>query len=250
MDRHDALTVGAIAVLAAITVTVSHEAVGHGGTCLAVGGEVVLLTSSLFRCSAGSSLIDLGGPLVNFAIGLIALLTSSKLAMGRPGLRLGLILMAGFAGFWEGGYLVRAMATREGDLYTAGAAFIGSPDASWRILGGVLGVVIYAGAVVLVRRGIGRLGDARRVARISWVAAMFATVCAALVYRGGLGADLRDATLEIGVASAPLLFLNPRGPAEAAPVISRNRLIWLLASGAFIAFTLTMGRGIGAQWVN
>ena len=245
-QRFDRATVAAAAVLAAVTVTVSHEAVGHGGVCLALGGEVTRLSTSLFRCSAASNLIDLGGPGMNLAVGLAAALASRIVGRGRPALRLWLVLVAAFAGFWEGAYLAKAMATGEGDLAFAWRGLIGEPTAVVRGLGVVLGVGLYAATFVFVARGLrssaGR--DAAEVARTAWVAAAVATAGAALLYRGGPGDSLRDTVLEIGVASLPLLLVRAGGEAG-APLGPRPGLI-ALALGVLAVFALTMGRGLGA----
>ena len=48
--RHDWLTVAALSLFAMSVVTCDHETLGHGGTCLALGGHLRILTSSVFRC--------------------------------------------------------------------------------------------------------------------------------------------------------------------------------------------------------
>ena len=248
--RNDALTVGAVGVLAALTVTVSHEAIGHGGVCLAIGGRVTLLTSSLFHCSAPSGLIDLGGPLFNLAVGLAALAASRIVGVGRPVLKLFLILVAAFVAFWEGGYLVKAMLMAEGDLYFAWANLVGPPNALVRGVGAAAGLALYAAGVIFVDRGLSSLAGAagaRRLARIVWLAATAGTVAAALFYSGGPGPNLRDAFLEIGAASLPLLLIRGRTVTDetAAPIV-RNRGVVLLAALVWVAFVLTQGRGLGS----
>lgn len=247
--RGDALTAGAIAVLAALTVTVSHEAIGHGGVCLAIGGRVTLLTSSLFQCSVPSGLIDLGGPLTNLAVGLAALAASRVVGAGRRALKLFLILIAAFVAFWEGGYLIKAMLLADGDLYFAWANLVGPPHMLVRGAGAAAGLALWLGAGVFANRSLSALAGegARRLGRIAWLAATAATVAAALFYRGGPGPNLRDAFLEIGAASLPLLLIRGRAGDETtpAPIIRRWGVV-LLAIAAWIAFVLTQGRGLGS----
>ncbi|HWA31218.1 MAG TPA: hypothetical protein VG867_08965, partial [Rhizomicrobium sp.] len=68
-------------------------------------------------------------------------------------------------------------------------------------------------------------------------------------YRGQpLLPDVRDAVLEIGLASVPLLFI-PResdAPAQVRAIIGRSYPLVLLAAVVFAAFAATLGRGIGA----
>lgn len=243
--RHDRLTVGAIAAIAALTVIVDHEALGHGAVCLAIGGQVTLLSSSLFRCSAPGAAIDLGGPLLSLTLGLIALTASRTISSRRPGLRLGLLLVAVFAGFWEGGYLVQAMATRQGDLFFAGAAFLGEPSSWWRISGALLGTGLYLGTLVVAARGLAALGDARRLGRIAWVAATATVVATAGLYRGGWGPNLLNAFLEIGLAAAPLLLMPDRGAVWTGAVIAARPAVWIAAAVVILAFAATLGLGVG-----
>lgn len=244
-QRHDALTVGAVAAIAALGVIVNHEALGHGSVCLAVGGQVTLLSSSLFRCSAPSALIDLGGPLLSLILGVIALIASRCLPPTRPTLRLGLLMVAAFAGFWEGGYLVQAMATRQGDLYSFGAAFVGEPSGGWRIAGGVVGAILYLATLMVIARGIAQLGDGRRLGRIAWGSATTVAVVTASVYRGGLGDNLLNAFLEIGLASIPLLFMPDGAMPESDRMIRSRPSILILAVLVVVVFAATQGRGLG-----
>jgi len=247
--RGDALTIAAIAVLAALTVTVGHEAIGHGGVCLAIGGRVTLLTSSLFHCSAPSGLIDMGGPLFNLLVGVAAAAASRVVGVGRPVLKLFLILVAAFVAFWEGGYLIKAMLLADGDLYFGWANFVGPPNALVRGVGAAAGLALYVAGVVFVDRSLSSLTGpgARRTARIAWLAAAAGTVAAALFYRGGVGPNLRDAFLEIGAASLPLLLIRGRAVNGSTPApIGRNWSVVLLAVAVWVVFVLTQGRGLGS----
>jgi hypothetical protein len=49
-ERHDALTVSAIAVIVYALASVLHEGIGHGGACLLVGGVPEGLSSMHFSC--------------------------------------------------------------------------------------------------------------------------------------------------------------------------------------------------------
>jgi len=82
----DLLTVTAIALVAYAATNVAHEALGHGGACLGLGGEPHVLSSVHFDCGeeAISTLARRGvaaaGTIVNFiagAIGLAALEATS-----------------------------------------------------------------------------------------------------------------------------------------------------------------------------
>lgn len=67
----DALTVGAIGILAYMLGNVLHEGAGHGGTCLLVGAKPLVLSSVHFECSLDSRLVMAGGTLVNLLAGAV-----------------------------------------------------------------------------------------------------------------------------------------------------------------------------------
>ena len=85
----DLLTVTAIALVAYATSNVLHEAVGHGGACLALGGKPNVLSSVHFECGveAISALARRGvaaaGTIVNFVAGAIGLVAFQATNPGR-----------------------------------------------------------------------------------------------------------------------------------------------------------------------
>jgi hypothetical protein len=251
--RDSLATVGAIALIAMILVSFDHEGLGHGGACLALGGHVELLSSSLFHCDRASPLIDMAGPLSNLLIGGLALALRPRVPAQCAGLRLFLMLVAAFSLFWEGGYLVQAMLKGDGDSYFAARDLLGGPSLWWRIVLGAVGVLIYGGTLVVTSRGLTEAWPdravARRVARTAWLAAVTGAILAALFYQGPRAwRDLHDAVTEIGLASVPLLLI-PRGQAGAASTAPPARIAFspatlVLAAGVFALFAATLGRGL------
>jgi len=65
----DSVTVGSIGVLAYIVGNMLHEGAGHGGACLLVGAQPLVLSSVHFECSMDSRLVMAGGTLANFIAG-------------------------------------------------------------------------------------------------------------------------------------------------------------------------------------
>jgi hypothetical protein len=82
--RHDPLTIIAIALLAYVIGDVLHEAVGHGGACLLVGGRPLVLSTVHFECDKhgvwGERFIAAGGTLVNLGAGALAYLAGRRAA--------------------------------------------------------------------------------------------------------------------------------------------------------------------------
>lgn len=84
--RHDLLTIVAIALLAYVIGDVLHEAVGHGGACLLVGGRPLVLSTVHFECDShtvgawGERFIAAGGTLVNLCAGALVALVRRRAA--------------------------------------------------------------------------------------------------------------------------------------------------------------------------
>jgi hypothetical protein len=82
--RHDPLTIIAIALLAYVIGDVLHEAVGHGGACVLVGGRPLVLSTVHFECDYhgawGERFIAAGGTVVNLCAGALAFLACRRAA--------------------------------------------------------------------------------------------------------------------------------------------------------------------------
>jgi hypothetical protein len=252
MSRNDRLTVAAIGLAAMCLVTFDHEALGHGGMCLALGGHIRILTSSVFRCDLRSVWIDPAGPFGNLLIGALALAFAGAVPRRSAGIRLFLILVACFSFFWEAGYVIEAMRSRHGDLYSAGLDFLGEPSTWWRIGGALAGLSLYLFTARWASRSLldlwPRAATARGVARTAWAAASLGAALAALAYSGEGFDDLRDAILEIGASSWPLLIIPRSNPstAEALPaeVIVRNWAVVCASALVYAIFAAGLGRGL------
>jgi hypothetical protein len=248
----DWATVAALSLMAMCLVTADHEAVGHGGMCLAVGGHIRLLTSSLFRCDSPSVWISPAGPLANLLGGGVALLGLTVVPVRSTRARLFLTLVASLAFLWEGGYLMSAMWRREGDWYVAARDLLGEPSPWLRVTGGLAGLGLDVWTARWASRALAALWpeatEARRVARTAWLAATLGAVLAALAYSGTGWADVRDAALEVGGAAMPWLWIPravPTRPHGAATVIARSGPIIVMSLVVFGVFVVTLGRGLG-----
>ena len=251
-DNTDWYTVAAIALTAMCVVTFDHEALGHGGVCLAMGGHIRVLTSSIFRCSIPSVWIDPAGPVANLLAGSLALLMANRITHRHAAVRFLLILVATFSLFWESGYLIKAMLERNGDLYFAAEDFVGEPSLWWRILGTGGGTILYVITARWVSRALTDLfpreGLARHAAQVAWIAALLGAGLAALLHVGRGWAGFEDAVLEIGAASVPLLLIPRMGRACAVPFspapIRRDWRVICVASVIYAVFVATLGRGL------
>lgn len=251
-EKNDWSTVAAIGLLAMCVVTFDHEAMGHGGACLALHGRILALSSSVFRCDQSSGLIDAAGPLTNILCGLIALAVRWVVPLRSIKLRLFLVMVAAFSFFWEGGYLIHAMHRQDGDLYLFARWWLGTLTVWQRWIGAALGLALYLLSARLTAQALRaqwpEAKKARSVARTVWLSAAMGAALAAFAYTGGVNGDLRDAVLEIAVASFPLLFIPLRSgqPSDGHPVaaIARSYPVIILAVVVYAAFVATLGRGL------
>jgi hypothetical protein len=251
-NKNDWLTIAALGILAMCMVTFDHEGLGHGGACLLLHGHIRLLSSSLFRCDVQSGWIDPAGPACNLLVGTLALASVGFVPKRLLSLRLLLILITSFSYFWEGGYTVRAMLRGEGDLYYF-AQFMSGHVSNWErwMIAGV-GLALYIFAARFTSNALLKLwpqgNTGRVVSRTVWVSASAAATLAALTYGGPGWGDLRDAFLEIGGASFPLLLI-PRGsqPVEQGPAtafLARSAMTVVLSAVIYAIFVASLGRGL------
>jgi hypothetical protein len=243
-------------VIAACLATIAHEAIGHGGACLASGGHITLLTSVYFDCDLRSVWIAPAGPAGNLVAGVLAWALLKVLPTGRPRARLLLLLMMAFSVFWAAGYLMYSMTLGIGDWAIAARDAFGQPEWPWKLAGWVLGVLLYRFGIretVRAARPFTRDQEeitgirARSLLRLSWSAAAISACLAAALYAPGRLGAIKQAALEIGAASLPLLIISPRAPRAADRtelLLGRSRLWIGLGVLLFLLFAATLGRGI------
>ena len=67
--KPDVLTIAAITVVASVIANFIHEGLGHGGMCIATGGQPLALSTVHFECIPESRLVAAGGTLANLIFG-------------------------------------------------------------------------------------------------------------------------------------------------------------------------------------
>jgi hypothetical protein len=253
--RDDLPTLAAIGVLAALAATVSHEVAGHGLGCLAVGGDIRLITTIFFRCTGGTAVTDLGGPLGNLALGLVALSLTANRRIVFGETRLFLLLTGGLALFWFFAQLVvDGLAATDDWNFAAGQ--LGWPP-SWRVFAVGAGILGYD----LTRRGLtrgmrtlstgqDRAADRRRIL-VPWLTGMVAVSASAALFAGDRPGGIRDTVLTLGAMplglSLAVVLAARFGPTgESPPLPTPRRWSWIAAAvAAYVAFCLIIARGLG-----
>ena len=136
----DLPTIAAIAIVATVITTVIHEALGHGGACVATGGVPLVISSVHFECSAEPRLVAAGGTLANLLFGALfwALARSVKQS---PHWRYFFWLLMTFNLFDAGGYFLFSGIGNIGDWAAVIAGW--HPAWAWRIALIALGAITY-----------------------------------------------------------------------------------------------------------
>lgn len=239
MHRDDLPTTAAISVLAMCVATVAHEAIGHGGACLALGGAISQLTSAYFQCGTPGTWVAAGGPAGNLAAAALGWLVWRAIPAQHLRARLFCALVAALSLFWFAGQFFYSAALNAGDLYFVARDLVGPPPMALRIGAAAIGIVIY----ILGMRFLRATNIPRSTRAIAWLAASIAACAAALAYAPDRLGALTQTGLEIGAASLPLLLVRNAG-AEGETVISRS-WTWIAAACAIYAvFVATLGVGI------
>jgi hypothetical protein len=242
----DAVTVIAVGVLAATLATLCHETVGHGLGCFAAGGHVTLLTSIWFRCSKGSAIADMGGPMGNLAAGALAV---ALLRYTRPSLtvRLLLLLFGALSLFWFTAQLTfESLTHKHEDWYSV-------LQVGWQPVGAVVGI----GGYVLVGRLFSAInrkhgGSDSLAIRLAYAAAAASAVIAGLMWRPEPFRSALEEFLVLGIAPLGLQRIawhSGRGTGidmGAGPV--PRSWVWIsVCAVVFGLFLFIQARGLGSM---
>jgi hypothetical protein len=217
--------------------------------CLAFGGQVEVLSSAFFRCSAHSPWIALGGPLGNLVVGMVAFLAQGSMSPTRSVLRFYASCVMAFSLYWEAGYIVAAMARNDGDVVFAWQGFFGRPNWIVRGCGVTVGALSYLLITRLTARRLQVFAETRtripHLLRPAWMTGVLVMAGAAGLYAPNRVGAVRDAALSV-MAAFPMLSAFASVPLSSAPAprISRNRWIVAIGGTVVLVFALTMGRGL------
>ncbi len=147
----DLLTILAIGIVSFIIKNVIHEALGHGGACLMVGGTPLVLSSAHFECDttsvsdAGIRFIAAAGTLVNFIAAYFFWLAFRRTPVTSPTLRYFLWFAMSGNFFVAAGYPLFSGVIGVGDWVNVVDGF--APAWLWRALLTVIGLFLYLSGI-------------------------------------------------------------------------------------------------------
>ena len=134
-------TLIAIAYAAYFAADIAHEALGHGGMCLALGGRLIFLSTTFEDCSIHSRLIDGAGPMAGIVVAILAWIWLRRRPPHDQNMRAFLLLTFAFAIYWNVFYLIRSGITDQGDWAFVIAGL--EPKLVWHGAMTIMGVVLY-----------------------------------------------------------------------------------------------------------
>src|SRR5271170_608220 len=243
-DSDNGLTTAAIGLLAYASADVAHHVFGHGGVCLALGGSVLSLSSVFVDCTLRGTAIDLAGPFMNLALGILALAVVGLAPRARAATRLFWILVAAFNLFWFAMQLVFSVVTRTDDWAWAMLDFhICAPSRYTAI---VLGIALYLLTARLLAAPLAAYAKPRaRLTRIVLIALGSALLLASATVafdHHTPHALLRSAIPQAILLPVGLLFVPERAAALATVSQAAARISfsvrWLIGAGLVAAVSI------------
>jgi hypothetical protein len=256
--KPDLLTIAAVAIVAAVLTDFVHEGLGHGGMCVATGGQPLVLSTVHFECSADTRLVAAGGTLANLIVGALSWAVMRAVKQSARWRYLLWLLMT-FNLFDVGGYFLFSGIGNIGDWAAVVAGW--QPAWGWRVALAALGIVTYFFLFVplclrALRPFLGkdakiRVRRARQLTLVpylasgvlSCVAGVFNPVGPLLILISAAAASFGGHS---GLAWMWTLLKNPRIPSSefGMPEIERS-LGWVIAAVVLaIGFIAGLGPGV------
>lgn len=249
--RDNALTIAAIGLLAYLSADVAHHALGHGGACIALGGQIVSLSSIYVHCTVRGALMDLAGPFANLALGLLALMAVRFSGNASSSVRLFYVLVAAFNLFWFEMQLVFSAATRTDDWAWPLQHYAIGEAVRYALI--AVGALAYLATIRIIAAQLSPFAQSRarvsRIAFIAWLTAGVLACATGLFDPHPIPAILRHAAPQSLAFSVGLLFTPTRASSFASSASAASELplslawitVAMLAAAGSIVF---LGPGI------
>ena len=238
VPRDHALMLGALGILAYAASMMTHEALGHGGYCLAVGGHNAMLTAWGERCNFSNAQpfgIEAAGPGLQIGAGLLSWWVLPRLSMQSSRLRYFLWLYMVFNLFVASGYVAFSGVTDFGDAAVLIAGL--NPHLLWRGVLMLFGAAAYYLAMWVaasqLKRFVGMNDGSRPVFRL-----VFIPYAAAGIFACCAGALNRTMPTGVAIGLAAASSFGAGFGMLRLPAMQRAMTISLLRPSVFITWSL------------
>lgn len=250
---------GALGILAYAASMMTHEALGHGGYCLAAGGHNVMLTAWGERCDyPGVPIpgIHAAGPAAQFCAGLLAWLALRLLSDDAARLRYFVWLYMVFDLLISSGYILFSGITNIGDAAVIIAEI--RWHGAWRCALILFGAIVYflsmRAAAMELKRFAGLDDRFPRLFRLVWIpyvaAGLFACCTGALNRTMGHGAAIGFAAASSlgggsGILGLPDMQRGMTSTGSQHSVYLEWNAAWGVAAAiVVVAFVMFVGPGL------
>jgi hypothetical protein len=141
LPKDNPVILAALGILAYAASMMTHEALGHGGYCIAMGGHNIVLSGWNEGCSASPHGIQAAGPILQSTAGLLTWSLLHRLPSAAARMRFFFWLYMVFSLFIASSYIAFSGVTGFGDAAVVIAPF--HPHAVWRGVLILLGSCLY-----------------------------------------------------------------------------------------------------------
>ena len=256
----DLLTIVAIAIAVTAIADFIHEGIGHGGMCVATGGQPLVLSTVHFECSVDNRLVAAGGTFANLIFGAL-FWVAARAVKQTASWRYFFWLLMTFNLFEAGGYFLFSGIGNFGDWAAVVAGW--QPAWAWRVGLIALGAVTYFLLFVPLclrelRPFLGtdaeiRVRRARRLTVAPYLTAgILSCIAGALNPVGPLLILVSAAAASFGGNSALAwmwtLLRGPRIPSSELPIPEIERNWGWMAAGVILAIVFIAGLGPGVKF--
>ncbi len=242
------LTIVSTGILSYIIADITHEIIGHGGTCLALGHRITLLSSVYFKSIPGSFVTDIGGPAANIFLGLLIYFILKKVKGLTIIPAFFLLTIMSYSLFWVCGTLIQSGFSNEGDWsYAMKQLTIKSLNEPVLLIAGIIAFLISAR---LVRERLHNINASfpefplKKAIYYAYTGAIAAAAVAGFFFQADRAHTAVQGALEM-VSSLPILLINGYDRTKTDfPKSSSGLILVIITLLIFISFCVTLGAGI------
>jgi hypothetical protein len=248
--KDDIATLLALGVLAYALETMIHEALGHGGVCVAQGHVLQVVTPLWMHCDVVTAPMVAAGPVANMIAALVSWIVLRSGLAAVLNLRLFVWLSLVFNGLVAAGYMVVGGAMGFGDW----AYLFGGISPAWLWRGGLIlvGALAYWLLLFATTRAYARFAGADRGAfvrraLVPSIGAAVIAVAAQAYGQGGLWGGLvlpLACTLLVGLSLLGMRDVLPRSAPASAYGVAFSLPAIVLALAVAAAYVLVIGPGL------